>query len=79
MIWRMERARARGVAYNNGAHQLESALTLHSCISVTDNLKIEPKNSIAKGHLYLHTEFETNWTLLPEDVAVSNPMGNRVS
>ena len=74
----MERARARGVAYN--IIELESALTLHSCISVTDNLKInEPKNSIAKGPLYLHTEFETNWTLLPEDVAVSNPMGNQVS
>ena len=62
--------------------ELESALTLHSCISVTDNLKIlsnEPKNSIAKGPLYLHTEFETNWTLIPEDVAVSNPVGNQVS
>ena len=52
--------------------ELESALTLHSCISITDNLKInEP---IAKGPLYLHAKFETNWTLLPEDVAVSNPM-----
>ena len=30
-----------------------------------------------KGPLYLHIEFETNWTLLPEDVAVSNPMGNQ--
>ena len=37
--------------------ELESALTLHSYISVTIN---EPKNSIAKGPLYLHTEFETN-------------------
>ena len=43
--------------------ELESALTLHSCVSVTDNLKMnEPKNPIAKGPLYLHTEFETNWT-----------------
>ena len=58
--------------------ELESALTLHSCISITDNFN-EPKNSIAKGPLYLHTEFETNWTLLPEDVAVSNSMGNQVS
>ena len=56
------------------------ALTLHSCISVTDNIKIgEPKKSIATGPLYVHTEFETNWTLLLEDVAVSNPMGNQVS
>ena len=58
----------------------ESALTLHSCISVTDNIKIsELKKSIATGPLYIHTESETNWTLLPEDVAVSNPMGNQVS
>ena len=49
------------------------ALTLHSCISVTDNIKIsELKKSIATGPLYIHTEFETNWTLLPEVVAVSN-------
>ena len=62
------------VAYNNGA------LTLHSCISVTDNIKIsELKKSIATGPLYMLSEFETNRTLLPEDVAVSNPMGNQVS
>ena len=54
----------------------ESALTLHSCISVTDNLKInESKNSIATGPLYVHTEFET---LLSGDVAVLDPMGNQV-
>ena len=52
----------------------ESALTLHSCITVTDNLKInEPNNSIVTGPFYVHTEFETNWTLLPEDVVISNP------
>ena len=69
------------VAYNNGAHRARKcALTLHSCISVTDNIKIsEPKESIMTGPLYVHTEFETNWTLLLEDVAVSNPMGNQVS
>ena len=54
--------------------------SLHRCISVTDNIKIsELKKSIATGPLYIHTEFETNWTLLPEDVAVSNPMDNQVS
>ena len=49
--------------------------------ALTDNIKIsEPKKSIATGPLYVHTEFETNWTLLPEDVAVSNLMaGNQVS
>ena len=56
------------------------ALTLHSCISATDNIKnSELKKSIATGPLYVNTEFETNWTLLPEDVAVWNPMGNQVS
>ena len=35
------------------------ALTLHSCISVTDRVKInEPNTSIATGPLYGHTEFE---------------------
>ena len=40
------------VAYNNGAHRAlrKCALTLHSCISVTDNIKIsELKKSIATG------------------------------
>ena len=66
-----------------GLHRSSSrkcALTLHSCISVTDNIKIsEPKKSIATEPLYVKTGFETIWTLLPEDVAVSNPMGNQVS
>ena len=69
--------------WENGTHTImgrKCALTLHSCISVTDNIKIsELKKSIATGPLYIHTEFETNWTLLPEDVAVSNPIGNQVS
>ena len=35
------------------------ALTLHSCISVTDRVKINELNtSIATGPLYVHTEFE---------------------
>ena len=35
------------------------ALTLHSCISVTDRVKIDELNtSIATGLLYVHTEFE---------------------
>ena len=33
--------------------------TLHSCISVTDRVKINELNtSIATGSLYVHTEFE---------------------
>ena len=56
------------------------ALTLHSCISVTDRVKINELNtSIATGPLYVHTEFEAIWMLLPEDVAVLNPMGYRTS
>ena len=35
------------------------ALTLHSCISVTDRVKINDLNtSIATGPLYVHTKFE---------------------
>ena len=35
------------------------ALTLHSCISVKDRVKISELNkSIAKASLYVHTEFE---------------------
>ena len=35
------------------------SLTLHSCISVTDRVKINEQNkSIDIGPLYLHTEFE---------------------
>ena len=35
------------------------ALTLHSCISVTDGVKINELNtSIATGPLYVRTEFE---------------------
>ena len=41
------------VACKNGA------LTLHSCISVTDKVKINELNkSIATGPLCVHTEFE---------------------
>ena len=35
------------------------ALTLHSCISVTDGVKVnELDTSIATGPLYVHTEFK---------------------
>ena len=38
------------------------ALTLHSCISVTDRVKIDELNtSIATGPLYVHTEFERSY------------------
>ena len=50
------------------------ALTLHSCISVTDEVKIKEQNtSIATGPLYLHTECS------PKVVEVLNPMGYRTS
>ena len=62
LLWigRME----RGLHTIMALIEQESALTLHSCISVTDNIKIsELKKSIATGPLYIHTESETNWTL----------------
>ena len=56
------------------------ALNLHSCISVTDRVKFkEQNNSIAAGPLYVHTKFETIWTLLPEAMVVLNPMVYRTS
>ena len=51
------------------------ALILHSCISVTDRIKINERNkSIAIGPLYIHTKFEVISMLLPENVAVLNPV-----
>ena len=54
--------------WENGTHGLHAimvqssgkcALTLHSCIFVTDRVKINELNtSIATGFLYVHTEFE---------------------
>ena len=42
-----------------GQIEQESALTLHTCISATDKVKIKEQNeSIAIGPLYLQTEFE---------------------
>ena len=47
------------VACKNGAIEWKCALTLHSCISVTDRVKINEQNkSIDIGPLYLQTEFE---------------------
>ena len=55
---------------------VKCAVTLHSCISVTDEVKIKEQNkSIAKGPLYVYNEFEAIWMLLLEDVAVLNHMG----
>ena len=52
------------------------ALTLDNSISIQDKVKInEQTKSIAAGPLYVYTKFEVNWTLLPEDVVVLNPMG----
>ena len=54
------------------------AITLHTCISITDKAKINEQNkSIAVGPFYMGTYFEPIWTLLPEDVAVLNPTGYR--
>ena len=35
------------------------AITLHSCISITDQIN-EQKKSIGNGSLYVQTEFEVN-------------------
>ena len=41
------------------ANRAGNALTLHTCISATDRVKINEQNkSIAIGPLYLQTEFE---------------------
>ena len=54
------------------------AISLHTCISITDKAKINEQNkSIAVGPFYIGTYFEPIWTLLPEDVSVLNPMGYR--
>ena len=64
----------------NNCASWKCALTLHRYISVTDKVKINEKNnSIVTGPLYVHTEFKTIWTLLPEDVAFLNPTGYRIS
>ena len=52
------------------------AISLHTCISITDKAKINEQNkSIAVRPIYIGTYFEPIWTLLPEDVAVLNPTG----
>ena len=52
------------------------AISLHTCISITDQVNINEQNkSIAVGLFYIGTYFEPIWTILPEDVAVLNPMG----
>ena len=54
------------------------AISLHTCISTTNKVKInEQTKSIAVGPFYIGTYFEPIWTLLPEDVAVLNPTGYR--
>ena len=54
------------------------AISLHTCISITDKVKNNEQNkSIAEGPFYIGTYFEPIWTLLPEDVAVLNPTGYR--
>ena len=54
------------------------AISLHTCISITDKAKINKQNkSIAVGPFYIDTYFEPIWTLLPEGVAVLNSTGYR--
>ena len=46
------------------------ARSLFNCISVTNEVKInEQNNPIAKEPLYLQTEFEVIWLLLPKFMA----------
>ena len=53
--WGMEHGLHAKMVQSSG----KCALTLHSCISVTDRVKINELNtSIATGPLYVHTEFE---------------------
>ena len=48
-----------GTRYGNNESSGKCALTLHSCISVTDRVKINELNiSITTGPLYIYTEFE---------------------
>ena len=57
LLWigRMEHGLHAKMVQSSG----KCALTLHSCISVTDRVKINELNtSIATGPLYVHTEFE---------------------
>ena len=43
-----------------------------------DKVKINEQNwSIATWFLYVHTNFEAIWVLLPKDTVVLNPMGYR--
>ena len=70
------------IAWGNGTRVAYALIEQEMCINFAQlylRNGYKPKNSIATGPLYVHTEFETNWTLLPEDVAVWNPMGNQVS
>ena len=66
-----------------GLHAIIVRIELEMCINFAQvylrNGKInEQSNSIATGLLYVHTEFKTIWTLLPEDMAFLNPMGYRI-
>ena len=68
----------RGVGYIIGAKQAgKRAQTLFDCTSVTDGIKINEQNkSIGIRPLYLQTEFETIWLLLPKLMAGLNPVGS---
>ena len=68
-----------GGDYNIGANQAgKRARNLFNCISVTDGIKINEQNkSIDIEPLYLQTEFEANWLLLPKVMAGLNPVGYR--
>ena len=72
LLWigRMEHGLHAKMVQSSG----KCALNLHSCISVTDRVKINEQNkSIDIGPLYLQTEFEAICILLPKVMVGLNP------
>ena len=51
-------------------------LTLHCCISITEEVKINDlQKSIVTGLLYVHIDFEVIWTFLQGATWILNPSG----
>ena len=54
----------------------EMCINVAQFVFVTDRVTINEQNkAIVTGPLYLHSEIEAIWPILPEDVMVLNPMG----
>ena len=50
--------------------------TLHCCISITEEVKINDlQKSIVTGLLYVHIDFEVIWTFLQGATWILNPSG----